>query len=66
MSNKGQKALAGQVHALRADIVKLKGMNLRLTNEVRQLQSVQLSMLQPYFFKALLKWFMKWRNYRKS
>lgn len=66
MSNKGTKTLAGQVAHLRMESQNLKSMNARLNNEVRVLQSVQLSMMEPYFFKALLKWIKKWINYRQS
>jgi len=66
MSNKGQKALAGQVQHLRNENNKLKSMNFRLNNEIRLLQSAQLSMLEPNLFKASWKWINKWRNYRKS
>lgn len=66
MSNQGQKALANQVNHLRNEYAKMHSRNIRLTNEVRLLQSIQLSMLEPYFFRALWKWFMKWRNFRKT
>jgi len=66
MSNKGTKTLAGQVAHLRMKTQNLEKMNMRLNNEIRILQSVQFSMLEPYFFKALLKWIKKWINYRKS
>jgi regulator of replication initiation timing len=65
MSNKGQKALAAQVSALRSKIKNLEGMNHRLNVEVRKLQSVQLQMIQPNFFIALYEWFRRWKNYRK-
>lgn len=62
--SKGAKALAGQVAALRIETSKLKSMNLRLNNEVRKLQSIQFSMLEPSLFKAFVRWFKKWQNYR--
>jgi len=51
---------------MRGENANLKGMYLRSNNEVRKLQSVQLSMLTPSFFVALWKWFIKWHNFRKS
>lgn len=66
MTAKGQKALAGQVQHLRNENNKLKSMNFRLNNEIRLLQSAQLSMLEPNLFKAFAKWVKKWFNYRKS
>lgn len=66
MSNQGQKALAAQVATLRTENSKLKAMNARLHNEIRILQSVQFSMLEPNLFKAFWKWFKKWHKYRES
>jgi len=66
MSNKGQKALAGQVQHLRQQNAQQNARNTRLNNEIRLLQSVQFSMLEPNFFRALWKWFRKWRNFRKE
>lgn len=73
MTNKGAKFLEGQVQVLRQSLQKILETNeefteisLRVKLELEELQSSHDSMLEPYFFKALWKWFIKWRNYRKS
>lgn len=66
MSNQGQKALAGQVNHLRGQMAQMKSRNFRLNNEIRTLQSVQLSMLMPNFFISFWQWFRKWRNFRNT
>jgi len=66
MSNKGQKALAVQVLHLRNESAKYKAVNFRLNNEIRSLQSAQLSMLEPSLFRAFAKWIAKWFKYRKA
>ena len=65
MSNKGQKALAGQVSALRAEIAKHKAMNIRLNNQIIKLQTSQFEMFEPSYFKSKRAWRKKWRKYRK-
>lgn len=64
MTNQGQKALAGQVRKLRIDLNDEKYKNFSLNNEIRVLQSKQLEVLQPSFFKALRNWFKQWKSYR--
>lgn len=66
MTNTGQKALANQVNHLRNEYAKMHDRNTRLTNEVRLLQSVQLSMIESSFFVGLWHWFRKWRNFRNT
>ena len=73
MTNKGAKFLEGQVQELRQSLEKILKSNdefteisLRIKAESEELQLSHDSMLEPYFFKALRKWFVKWRNYRKA
>ena len=73
MTNKGAKFLQGQVNVLRQSLEKILKSNdefteisLRVKAELEELQLSHDSMLKPYFFKALWKWFVKWRNYRKA
>ena len=73
MTNKGTKFLEGQVQILKRSLDKILKSNdefteisLRIKVELEELQLSHDSMLEPHFFKALRKWFIKWRNYRKS
>lgn len=66
MTNKGSKYLTEEVAKARTENIKLKGMNARLHNEIRAIQSVQFSMLEPSFFKARRQWIRLWRKYRKA
>lgn len=66
MTNKGQKYLSGQAAKMSDEIKNLHLMNLRLNNEIRRLQSIQMQMIGSTFFKALSYWFIKWRKFRKS
>ena len=73
MTNKGSKFLEGQVQELRQSLQNILKTNqdftvisLKVKAELEELQLSHDSMLELYFFKALLKWFIKWRNYRKA
>lgn len=73
MTNKGAKFLEGQVKELRQSLGNILKTNkefteisLRVKAELEELQLSHDSMLEPSLFKALWKWFIKWRNYRKS
>ena len=72
MTNKGAKFLEGQVRVLSQSLEKILKSNdeftmisLKIKAELEELQLSHDSMLEPSLFRALWKWFIKWRNYRK-
>ncbi len=71
--SQGRKFLEGQVQDLKKSLANILKTNeefmeisLRVKIELEELQLSHDSMLEPSLFKALWKWFVKWRNYRKS
>ena len=73
MTNQGTKFLEGQVKELRQSLQNILKTNqdfteisLKVKVELEELQLSHDSMLEPSLFKALRKWFVKWRNYRKA
>ena len=69
----GRKFLEIQVQDLKHSLANILKTNeefmeisLRVKAELEELQLSHDSMLEPSFFKALWKWFVKWRNYRKA